>query len=82
MNDGQKIIFGSEGHQEPNVEAGDIIFVIEEKEHHQFKWVICLSLILSVLSIHLYIHFSFACIVYINLTEPLPFTGDLELTLF
>lgn len=37
MNDGQKIIFNGEGDQEPELEAGDIIIVLDEKEHPIYK---------------------------------------------
>lgn len=37
MNDGQKIIFNGEGDQEPGYEPGDIIVVLDEKEHSVFK---------------------------------------------
>lgn len=37
MADGQRIVFGAEGNQEPGLEPGDIIFVLEEKEHPVFK---------------------------------------------
>lgn len=37
MTDGQKIIFNGEGDQEPDLEAGDIIIVLDEKEHPVFK---------------------------------------------
>lgn len=37
MADGQKITFGGEGDQEPGLEAGDIIIVLDEKEHSVFK---------------------------------------------
>lgn len=37
MKDGQKIIFNGEGDQEPDLEAGDIIVVLDEKEHSVFK---------------------------------------------
>ncbi|KAL0271412.1 UNVERIFIED_CONTAM: hypothetical protein PYX00_008518 [Menopon gallinae] len=37
MSDGQKILFTGEGDQEPGLEAGDIIVVLEEKEHGIFK---------------------------------------------
>lgn len=33
MTDGQKIVFGGEGDQEPELEAGDLIIVLDEKEH-------------------------------------------------
>merc|ERR1719384_1829281 len=37
MADGQKITFTSEGDQEPGLEPGDIIIVLDEKEHPIFK---------------------------------------------
>lgn len=37
MTDGQKIIFNGEGDQEPELEAGDIIIVLDEREHPIFK---------------------------------------------
>lgn len=37
MADGQKITFSGEGDQEPNIEPGDIIIVLEEQEHPVFK---------------------------------------------
>lgn len=37
MVDGQKIVFGGEGDQEPDLEPGDIIIVLDEKEHPVFK---------------------------------------------
>merc|ERR1712198_308106 len=37
MEDGQKITFSSEGDQEPGLEPGDIIIVLDEKEHPIFK---------------------------------------------
>jgi len=37
MEDGQKITFGGEGDQEPGMEPGDIIIVLDEKEHPVFK---------------------------------------------
>lgn len=33
MTDGQKIVFAGEGDQEPELEPGDIIIVLDEKEH-------------------------------------------------
>lgn len=33
MTDGQKIVFSGEGDQEPELEAGDLIIVLDEKEH-------------------------------------------------
>lgn len=37
MEDGKKITFGGEGDQEPGLEPGDIIVVLDEKEHATFK---------------------------------------------
>jgi len=37
MEDGQKITFSSEGDQEPGLEPGDIIIVLDEKAHEKFK---------------------------------------------
>merc|ERR1719159_178151 len=37
MADGQKITFTSEGDQEPGLEPGDIIIVLDEKAHERFK---------------------------------------------
>jgi len=37
MADGQKITFAGEGDQEPGMEPGDIIIVLDEKEHPLFK---------------------------------------------
>lgn len=37
MMDGQKIVFSGEGDQEPELEAGDIVILLEEKEHDVFK---------------------------------------------
>lgn len=37
MHDGQKITFSGEGDQEPGMEPGDIIIVLDEKEHPVFK---------------------------------------------
>lgn len=37
MKDGQKITFRGEGDQEPDVEAGDIVIVLDEKEHPVFR---------------------------------------------
>merc|ERR1711992_456040 len=37
MEDGQKITFSSEGDQEPGLEPGDIIIVLDEKAHGKFK---------------------------------------------
>lgn len=36
MRDGQKIIFRGEGDQEPGVEPGDVIIVLQQKEHERF----------------------------------------------
>lgn len=37
MEDGQKITFSGEGDQEPGIEPGDIIVVLDEREHEVFK---------------------------------------------
>jgi len=37
MEDGQKITFSEEGDQEPGLEPGDIIIILEEKPHQIFK---------------------------------------------
>lgn len=37
MEDGRKIVFSNEGDQEPGMEPGDIIIVLDEKEHPTFK---------------------------------------------
>merc|ERR1719495_415831 len=37
MEDGQKVTFTGEGDQEPGLEPGDIIIVLDEKEHPTFK---------------------------------------------
>lgn len=37
MVDGQKVVFSGEGDQEPGLEPGDIVIVLDEKEHDVFK---------------------------------------------
>lgn len=37
MKDGQKITFHGEGDQEPGLEPGDVIIVLDQKEHPDFK---------------------------------------------
>ena len=37
MEDGKKITFSGEGDQEPGLQPGDIIVVLDEKEHAIFK---------------------------------------------
>ncbi|XP_061139643.1 dnaJ homolog subfamily A member 4 [Syngnathus typhle] len=37
MRDGQKITFHGEGDQEPDLEPGDVIIVLDQKEHSLFK---------------------------------------------
>lgn len=37
MKDGENIRFSGEGDQEPGLEAGDIIIVLDEKEHERFQ---------------------------------------------
>lgn len=36
MRDGQKVVFHGEGDQEPGIEPGDIIFVLDQQEHPRF----------------------------------------------
>ena len=36
MKDGQKVVFHGEGDQEPGLEAGDIIIVLDQREHSRF----------------------------------------------
>lgn len=37
MVNGQKIVFSGEGDQEPGLEPGDIIVILDEREHSRFK---------------------------------------------
>jgi len=37
MKDGQKITFSGEGDQDPEIEPGDIVIVLDEKEHPVYK---------------------------------------------
>ncbi|XP_061772916.1 dnaJ homolog subfamily A member 4 [Nerophis ophidion] len=37
MKDGQKITFHGEGDQEPDLEPGDVIIVLDQKDHSEFK---------------------------------------------
>ncbi|KAG5513522.1 hypothetical protein PMAC_000954 [Pneumocystis sp. 'macacae'] len=37
MKEGQKIVFSGEGDQGPNITPGDVIFVLEQKEHPLYK---------------------------------------------
>jgi DnaJ family protein A protein 1 len=37
MTDGQQIRFSGEGDQEPGLEPGDIIIILDEKDHQRFK---------------------------------------------
>lgn len=37
MKDNQQICFSGEGDQEPDLEPGDIVIVLDEKEHERFK---------------------------------------------
>lgn len=36
MKDGQRIVFSGEGDQEPGVTPGDVVFVVDEKQHAKF----------------------------------------------
>lgn len=51
MTDGQKIVFNGEGDQEPELEPGDIIIVLDEKEHATFKRYIDSILVDSIFKI-------------------------------
>lgn len=37
MKDGQKITFHGEGDQEPGLEPGDVLIVLDQKEHSVFQ---------------------------------------------
>ncbi|KAI3647454.1 hypothetical protein MP228_007675 [Amoeboaphelidium protococcarum] len=37
MKDGQKIVFNGEGDQQPGVQPGDVVIVLDEKEHPKFS---------------------------------------------
>lgn len=37
MRDGQQVRFAGEGDQEPGLEPGDIVIVLDEKEHNEFR---------------------------------------------
>ncbi|OCU01547.1 dnaJ heat shock protein family (Hsp40) member A4 L homeolog isoform X1 [Xenopus laevis] len=37
MKDGQKIVFNGEGDQEPGLEAGDVVIVLDQKEHDIYQ---------------------------------------------
>lgn len=37
MKDGQKIVFHGEGDQEPELEPGDVIIVLDQKDHSVFQ---------------------------------------------
>ena len=37
MKDGQQIRFSGEGDQEPGLEPGDVVIILEEKEHSTFQ---------------------------------------------
>lgn len=37
MKDGQSITFNSEGDQEPGLEPGDVVIVLDQKEHPVFQ---------------------------------------------
>lgn len=37
MKDGQKITFSGEGDQEPGLEPGDVIIILDQKDHPVFQ---------------------------------------------
>jgi len=37
VKEGKKVVFSGESDQQPGLETGDVIFVIQEKPHHLFK---------------------------------------------
>ena len=39
MKHGQKITFSGEADQAPNIEPGDIVLVLQEKEHEVHTWM-------------------------------------------
>ena len=41
MEDGQKITFSEEGDQEPGLEPGDIMIVLDEKQHDVSNFYVC-----------------------------------------
>ena len=41
MEDGQKITFSEEGDQEPGLEPGDIMIVLDEKQHDVSNLYVC-----------------------------------------
>lgn len=45
MRDGQKIVMNGEGDQEPGLEPGDFIIVLDQQEHPQFTRYSLFSLI-------------------------------------
>lgn len=56
MTDGQKIVFSGEGDQEPDMEAGDLIIVLDEKEH-DVSMLLCFY-VMSVFKMFSYHHAS------------------------
>ena len=49
MIDGQRIVFADEGDQEPDREPGDIVILLDEKEHDVFKLVMILTFFILLL---------------------------------
>ncbi|KAI2796379.1 hypothetical protein RDWZM_006977 [Blomia tropicalis] len=48
MQDGQKICYSGEADQDPSYEAGDIVVILEQKEHETFKRMNSTNLMLNV----------------------------------
>lgn len=62
MKEGQRITFEGMGDQEPDIEAGDIIFVLKTKEHSTFKRVgndLCMNKKISLIEALTGVAFSF-----------------------